>query len=584
MTERAGRAANGQNCFRREPTIIALCATESATYYAEENRPMRNLIVVLACLVASAGAQAAPAENGKAPIAQCDLSVKVQPAQKRLEASGTVRLPATDVARAALEFSLRADLTDLRVEVLSPPASVGSAELTDRGGPKASPDKDWTLRPRHPFPAGAEVSLKISYAGGRKPSLVFYLGREGCFAGGPNSSWYPNFGLGQYRGSLHFDVPKGMVVKATGDLVRTSDEGNRSLFDFAVTQPSTYSFAIGKYLVHRHEGKVPTTLYLLKDRPFADKMVTGLGQVLDVLVREFGPYPYGKEFAIVETPSPQSEMSGFSGASLEGFMFVTTASLRGGFNLALFGHEASHQWWGNLVKRTGDKGSNMLDEAMAQFGSLRCVEEIEGSEAAARYRWTGYPGYSNVQCGRGGLRLWATGRDHPLENLTDGSLISHNLADSKGFLVYHLLARTIGPDRFRQALHQIVERHAGGTLTWQEFLQTVQAVAGRDLSWFYEQWFTRTGAPVLSLRWHQEGDKLRCTIGQEEPTYRLNVPLVVEFVGSAPVTHDVDVAGAKTEVVLPAPARVSTVSLDPLHHVYHMTPAIKTELTKKASR
>jgi hypothetical protein len=59
---------------------------------------------------------------------------------------------------------------------------------------------------------------------------------------------------------------------------------------------------------------------------------------------------------------------------------------------------------------------------------------------------------------------------------------------------------------------------------------------------------------------------------------------VVEFVGSAPVTHDVDVAGAKTEVVLPAPARVSTVSLDPLHHVYHMTPAIKTELTKKASR
>ena len=117
-----------------------------------------------------------------------------------------------------------------------------------------------------------------------------------------------------------------MVVKATGDLVRTSDEGNRSLFDFAVTQPSTYSFAIGKYLVHRHEGKVPTTLYLLKDRPFADKMVTGLGQVLDVLVREFGSYPYGKEFAIVETPSPQSEMSGFSGASLEGFMFVTTAS------------------------------------------------------------------------------------------------------------------------------------------------------------------------------------------------------------------------------------------------------------------
>jgi len=169
---------------------------------------MRNLILVLTCLSAVACAQAARAENGKAPIAQCDLSVKVQPAQKHLEATATLRLPAADVARDALEFSLRADLTDPRVEVLSPPASAGSAELTDRGGPKASADKDWTLRPRHPFPAGAEISLKISYSGGRKPSLVFYLGREGCFAGGPNSSWYPNFGSGQYRGSLHFDVPK----------------------------------------------------------------------------------------------------------------------------------------------------------------------------------------------------------------------------------------------------------------------------------------------------------------------------------------------------------------------------------------
>jgi len=154
VTERAGRGANGQNCFRREPTIIALCATESATYYAEENRPMRNLIVVLTCLVASADAQAAPAENGKAAIAQCDLSVKVHPAEKHLEATATVRLPAMDVARDALDLSLRADMTDLRVEVLSPPVSAGSAELTDRGGSKSSPDKDWTVRPRHPFLPG----------------------------------------------------------------------------------------------------------------------------------------------------------------------------------------------------------------------------------------------------------------------------------------------------------------------------------------------------------------------------------------------------------------------------------------------
>ena len=33
----------------------------------------------------------------------------------------------------------------------------------------------------------------------------------------------------------------------------------------------------------------------------------------------------------------------------------------------------------------------MLDEAMSQFGSLRAVELVEGSEAAEQYRRTGYP-------------------------------------------------------------------------------------------------------------------------------------------------------------------------------------------------
>jgi Peptidase family M1 domain len=546
---------------------------------------MKQLLVVLSLLACGTAVQpAVSAEDAQSSDAQCDLVIKVQPVQRRLEASGTVRLPAAKTARESVAFSLRADMSDLRIEVLFPQACVGAADVRAKAAPQPGQDTEWTVRPQHPFPAGSDISLKFSYAGGKKQSFVFYLGSAGCFAGGPNSAWYPQFDSGRSTGSLRFEVPKGWIVKATGNPVKTGDQGAASIFEFTVIEPSMYSFAIGKYIVRRHEGKVPTTVYLLRDRPFAKKMVEGLGKVLDVLVGEFGPYPYGKEFAIVETPSPQSEMSGFSGASVEGFMFVTTASLRGGFNLALFGHELSHQWWGNLVKHAGGKGAYMLDEAMAQYGSLRCVEEIEGPKAAARYRWTGYPGYSNMQCGRGALQMWAKGSDHALDDLPSPSLVSHNLADSKGFLVYHLLARTIGPDRFRQALHKLTEQHAFGTLSWHDFTQAVQDAGGKDLGWFYDQWFTRTGAPVLSLKWVQEQDKLRCTIRQSEPTYQLTMPLYVEFAGHDPATHEVEVRGVQTEVSLPAPARVTAVTLDPLYHVPHMTPAIKDELTKAAGR
>jgi hypothetical protein len=542
---------------------------------------MKYLLLTITILAVCADPrQSVHAAEAPKAAQQCDLTIKLQPQQRRLEASGTLRLPPAKQPRESIELSLRNDMADLRIEVLAPRESAGPAEVREKGAPERDRDRTWTVRPQHPFPADAEITLKFSYSGGSKQSLVFCLNQGCCFAGGPNSAWFPEFDSGSSTGSLRFEVPKGMVVKATGNQIRNFDEGDSSVFEFSVTTPSMYSFAAGKYTIRRHEGRVPTTLYLFKDRPFAEEMVAGLGKVMDVLVREFGPYPYGKEFAIVETPSPLSELSGFTGASIEGFMFVSTGALQGGFNLALFGHELSHQWWGNLVKQSGAKGSYMMDEAMAQYGSLRCVEELEGPEAAARYRRTGYPRYSSIQCGRGALQLWAKGIDHELDSLPIG-INSHNLADSKGFLVYHLLARTIGPDRLRKAFQQIVEKHAFGRVSWEEFTQTIEKVAGQDLGWFYDQWFKRTGAPVLSLEWVQEKDKVRCTIQQEEPTYRLTIPVRIEFTDQKPVTHDIEIRTAKTEFTLPASAKVSTVVLDPLYHVHHMTPQIKAELKKK---
>jgi len=119
---------------------------------------------------------------------------------------------------------------------------------------------------------------------------------------------------------------------------------------------------------------------------------------------------------------------------------LDSAGLDDPFNLAYYAHEISHSWWGNLITVRGQAGVYMLSEAMAQYGSLRAVEELEGVASAERYRRTGYPGYNTEQNALGYFKLAAAGLDtSAMRDLPPGTL-SHDIADMKGFLVWDMLS------------------------------------------------------------------------------------------------------------------------------------------------
>jgi hypothetical protein len=221
----------------------------------------------------------------------------------------------------------------------------------------------------------------------------------------------------------------------------------------------------------------------------------------------------------------------------------------------------------------------MIDEAMAQYGSLRVVETIEGEAAAESYRRNGYPGYYADQSGLGYLRLAGTGRDYPLDNLPPQA--SRTLSDGKGFLVWHMLAETLGRDDFRRILREFTARHAFQRVTWEDLLQAIQDGAGRDLQWFFAQWFRRTGAPEWHLTWRQDGDTVLGTITQAEPCYRATLEVRAEGDGGRSQARRVEVDGPTTEFTLPLTFTATSVLLDPRFRTLRWTPEYRAAVAQE---
>jgi len=508
--------------------------------------------------------------NGNA-VVQYDLDVTLTPDAHRMEVTGTMSLPADSTIRNTLEFGLRTDMSTPSVEVVKPEACAGNVELRDLGEDKElQGTKRWEVKPRVAFPAGSNLILRVSYAGGSETNGkgFFNVSPEGSFGNGGISAWYPNFGYHRAIGTLRFKVPKPVVVKATGQPKPQREVGDAAIFEFAISKPSVFDFVAGNYVViKRREGRIPITLYLFKHHQREDEMLLGTSRIMEVLEKEFGPYPFG-EFAIVESATAPSQGAGFLGVAFNGFFLARSDFLeRNTFDLWYFGHELTHQWFPYLVGHKGPGTDTMMTEALAQYGGLRALEELAGSATAEHFRREG---------GRDALRLMAGGYDYPLGSLPDDPA-AYTLSNTKGDFVYDMLARAVGRDKFRKAIQNVTSRYAYGALTWDDFLQEIQRASGQDLAWFYDQWFTHTGAPVFTLQWNQAGGDLNYTIGQEKPAFRLALPVQVEFSDGTAIMQDAQVKSEKDNFSLRVSMPVHAVRLDPHYSVFHATPEQKAE-------
>jgi aminopeptidase N len=292
--------------------------------------------------------------------------------------------------------------------------------------------------------------------------------------------------------------------------------------------------------------------------------------MVDVLSAEFGSYPF-PELSLVEVPRALAIEAGFNAFSPAGFLVLNSRAFDAPevkYLLEWLGHELGHQWFPHAV--TFDPpGFLYLEEALAEYGGLRIVEEIAGPEAARRLRTAGYE-YDPIYSAAAYFRLVAQGKDEPLAGLHAG-IDQRNLAYNKGSLVFDVLSRELGRATFQRILRGVTQGRRLQSISWKGFREAIKRGSGRNLDWFFDQWLTRSGAPDFQLSWQQEGGRIQGAITQSAPAYRAHLTVELRGTRGERAKHVVEVKSLRHTFKLPVSFRVDQAVLDPDYEVLRWT-------------
>jgi hypothetical protein len=206
-----------------------------------------------------------------------------------------------------------------------------------------------------------------------------------------------------------------------------------------------------------------------------------------------------------------------------------------------------------------------MDEGLTQFDVAQCMRVLYGEPRAGGRPNDSEPGQRSLYLGA--LRQ---GLDQPL--MRWGDLASQDLY----FITYYdktaqvlaALRGVMGAEKFHQALRDYGRRWTGRHPYPVDFFNTFDAVAGRNLSWFWDTWFYRAwplDQAIGSVA--SDGDSVAITI-QDRGLAPMPVPLVVTRASG--VTQRIDVPvdvwlrGARSYVVRIAPQpAITRIEIDP---------------------
>lgn len=345
-----------------------------------------------------------------------------------------------------------------------------------------------------------------------------------------SSAWFPTIDKSNQKTTqeIYMTVPDKYVTLSNGILKDSQKESGNMRTDHWVMDQrhSTYLFfmGVGEYAIVKDKWRnIPVDYYIEKEyEPYAKQIYGNTPEMIEFFSKKLGyDYPWAK----------YAQISGRDYVS--GAMENTTATLHGSDILQKPGqlidenkwedtiaHELFHHWFGDLV--TAESWSNLtVNESFANYSEYLWNEYKYGKDQADYHQMKDVNLYIHNP---GDFKKDLVRFDYASrEDVFD--LVTYQ----KGGGILHMLRNYLGDDAFFAGITEFLKTYEYQNAEAHQLRLAFEKVSGKDLNWFFNQWYFGSGHPKLNYTSTYEPVKKQVTVvinqSQDQP---FEFPLAID--------------------------------------------------------
>lgn len=382
-----------------------------------------------------------------------------------------------------------------------------------------------------------------------------------------NSKWFPTIDSPNEKSTqeMYITVDSSLTVLTNGEFVYSLANADGTKTEYWKMDkphaPYLFMMAIGRYAkIQDYWNGKPVDYYVEPEYKKYAKGIFGntpemIGFFSDILKY---PFPWNKYSQIVVRDYVSGAMENTTATIfMEALQIDDREQLDKNWDY-IIAHELFHHWFGDLV--TCESWSNLpLNESFANYSEYLWAEYKYGTDEADLHSEKEQEEYlQEAQIKQEPLIRFYY---HDKEDMFDRH--SYN----KGGRILHMLRKEVGDEAFFTALNKYLSENKYSTGEVHQLRLAFEETTGKDMNWFFNQWFLNPGHPELEISQKFENGNTILHIQQTQdlakmPVYKLNLNVEI-WVNGVKSLIPIKIERADETFLIPSASAPDLLLVDP---------------------